>query len=333
MEEIEKDKTQRARFFVKVISGEGEGQLFEIPSEGLLVGRSPDCDFVLENREISRLHARLYLNEGYCFIMDIGSRNGIVVGGKKARNRCLRNGDIIDFGCCKLEFHSEGSVKERPPRGKLLRLLENIEVLEHAPHAPRRLPLHPFSVAAVAFAALASWFWAFALGAVLLSVLALIEIRHRGRQRGKVLVLGALVLGISAGAINACARSGLRLPGLSKDPLTQQCRENFKRIAQALHRYAEDNEGRYPASLEDLYPEYVEDEGILVCPAAAARGLGRNSYYFPAAGQRRWQQESVVVLDRNIYNHDGRGGFVLRANGEVEWLKARDLQWSIIGLE
>lgn len=47
----------------------------------LVVGRSPDCDCVLAHESVSRRHARLYESQGRWIIEDLGSKNGIRVGG------------------------------------------------------------------------------------------------------------------------------------------------------------------------------------------------------------------------------------------------------------
>jgi pSer/pThr/pTyr-binding forkhead associated (FHA) protein len=48
-----------------------------------LVGRSADCDLVLEDTLVSRRHARLFKKEGKVWIEDLNSSNGVFLNGKK----------------------------------------------------------------------------------------------------------------------------------------------------------------------------------------------------------------------------------------------------------
>ncbi|MEO1617590.1 MAG: FHA domain-containing protein [Planctomycetota bacterium] len=53
-----------------------------LTKERLLVGRRSECDIQLKFNNVSGQHARLTLEQGYWFIRDMNSRNGIKVDGK-----------------------------------------------------------------------------------------------------------------------------------------------------------------------------------------------------------------------------------------------------------
>ena len=79
--------TQRAPRFLMLREG-----------ETLEVGRDPHCGLVLEDRRISKRHARLkWTGEGWA-VEDLGSKNGTTVNGEPARRAELRNRDWISFG-------------------------------------------------------------------------------------------------------------------------------------------------------------------------------------------------------------------------------------------
>ncbi len=64
-----------------------------LPLEGeLVVGRDADCDLVLDHARISRRHARLIVAGGTVRIEDLGSTNGLKVGGVQ-----LGRGDVSSF--------------------------------------------------------------------------------------------------------------------------------------------------------------------------------------------------------------------------------------------
>jgi len=67
-----------------------------LPIDGVLVlGRDPDCDLALGDARISRQHARLRSAGGDVWIEDIGSTNGIKIGGVRlARGQAV----VLPFG-------------------------------------------------------------------------------------------------------------------------------------------------------------------------------------------------------------------------------------------
>jgi len=59
------------------------------------VGRRESCDICLRFPNISGLHCELSFREGYWFIRDLGSTNGLKVNGKRELQRALRPGDEL----------------------------------------------------------------------------------------------------------------------------------------------------------------------------------------------------------------------------------------------
>jgi len=54
--------------------------IYLVPQEGLTVGRSPDCDIILEDRYVSRKHFRVYKMKDRLFVVDL-SKNGTFLNG------------------------------------------------------------------------------------------------------------------------------------------------------------------------------------------------------------------------------------------------------------
>jgi DNA-binding response OmpR family regulator len=72
----------------------------------IIIGRGADCDIVLPERAISRVHARIERrNQGYLLI-DMGSKNGTHVNGQEVTEPyLLQDGDEIQIAMCvKLSF-------------------------------------------------------------------------------------------------------------------------------------------------------------------------------------------------------------------------------------
>ena len=78
--------------------------LFEkrrIPIDGsLIVGRSPECDLVLESDRVSRRHARVAFEDGRWRVEDLDSLNGTKVNGTKLRGQTaiVGSGDVVEVG-------------------------------------------------------------------------------------------------------------------------------------------------------------------------------------------------------------------------------------------
>lgn len=74
------------------------------PAEGLPAGKSfdqsykrlPDC--IVDDDNVSRLHAMLFYGDGITGIIDLGSTNGTKVNNNKVEIARLRDGDYITVG-------------------------------------------------------------------------------------------------------------------------------------------------------------------------------------------------------------------------------------------
>jgi hypothetical protein len=90
------------------IRGESPGTRFEIKGRSL-IGRDPNlCDVVLDDRDVSRQHARIRQEGEEFFIYDDASMNGTFVNGQRIDKAPLHDGDRILAGNTELEFRVEG---------------------------------------------------------------------------------------------------------------------------------------------------------------------------------------------------------------------------------
>ncbi len=86
-----------------VLIGQGTGPLqggrWPLSGETLLIGRGPECDVVVPDRQVSRHHARVrLLAEGEYELEDLGSKNGTHVNGiaLQAPHKLI-DGDVIQI--------------------------------------------------------------------------------------------------------------------------------------------------------------------------------------------------------------------------------------------
>ena len=102
--------------------GSGSGRRWVLDRAEMIIGRQEDCDIVLDDRKVSRQHARIVRDRQGYMISDLDSKNGTFVNGEPvSAPRRLRDGDEIQIAWCfRLAFVDAGATVplflERPER-------------------------------------------------------------------------------------------------------------------------------------------------------------------------------------------------------------------------
>ena len=78
-----------------------------LSGDRMTIGRSRECDIVIDDPNVSRKHAELRYRAGGWLVADLGSTNGVKVNGKRVREAPLDPGDEIMLGLVQLEFEAE----------------------------------------------------------------------------------------------------------------------------------------------------------------------------------------------------------------------------------
>jgi phosphoserine phosphatase RsbU/P len=81
-----------------LISGAGQSRRATISKNPFTLGRGEDCDAAIPDARVSRIHARIELENGEYFITDAGSRHGTFLNGERCQRMRLRNNDEIRLG-------------------------------------------------------------------------------------------------------------------------------------------------------------------------------------------------------------------------------------------
>jgi pSer/pThr/pTyr-binding forkhead associated (FHA) protein len=81
--------------------------IFKYNQSEIMIGRSRNCDLILENPTISRKHAVIRQVDGKFNISDLESTGGTYVNGETITNRALAEGDVITLGTYHLVFGKE----------------------------------------------------------------------------------------------------------------------------------------------------------------------------------------------------------------------------------
>lgn len=91
----------------------GGGQTIVLRKPKIIIGRAPDCDVVLPERNISSRHCLLELINGYWQMLDLDSKNGTTVDGMTFHRKWILPGSVLGLMAkrFKVEYQPKG---ERP---------------------------------------------------------------------------------------------------------------------------------------------------------------------------------------------------------------------------
>lgn len=85
----------------------GNGERIPLIGELAIVGRQSDCQIIIDDNNVSRMHAEIRRTADGWVVTDRGSTNGSKVNGEKiVGGRLLVNGDTIAFGSAVVQFEN-----------------------------------------------------------------------------------------------------------------------------------------------------------------------------------------------------------------------------------
>jgi hypothetical protein len=85
-----------------------DGRRLVVGESGAVMGRSRDCDIVLADGNVSRRHAEIRRGEGGWVLVDLGSTNGVSLGGRRVKGEApLQGGERIELGTTEVRFELE----------------------------------------------------------------------------------------------------------------------------------------------------------------------------------------------------------------------------------
>ncbi len=84
---------------LRIRAGEAEGRVTPVFGGRFVIGRGPASDLQLSDDDVSRRHAMIVCeHEGGAKIVDLQSRNGTFVNGRRVLVQLLANGDQVRLG-------------------------------------------------------------------------------------------------------------------------------------------------------------------------------------------------------------------------------------------
>src|SRR5215831_4924596 len=93
---------QMSSYAVDVTQGPDTGKRFTGKKRSVLIGTHPSSDLALSDPHVSRLHARIDIDDAEYLLSDLGSTNGTRVGGVRVRQACLDDGSVVEIGATAL---------------------------------------------------------------------------------------------------------------------------------------------------------------------------------------------------------------------------------------
>lgn len=148
--------------------------------------------------------------------------------------------------------------------------------------------------------------------------------RSAGTLAGRGMAIAGLLLGytsIVAMIVLLVLFFTLVLPAIKKATSEYECTAHLHQIGSACNAYAAEHDGRYPERLSELYPRYLPDLNVFVCPktgdkiASADEIDAKTSYEYRGAGLREWGPGDVLACDKPGNHRSGKN--VLYADGHV----------------
>ncbi|MFL5629598.1 MAG: FHA domain-containing protein [Ktedonobacteraceae bacterium] len=90
---------------LRMCDGESPGQCFSLDRPLLTIGRGSECDIVINDASISRVHAQMLRQANGMYVQDLGSRNGTRVNDEPiSAPQRLQAGDIVCIGSVHLAY-------------------------------------------------------------------------------------------------------------------------------------------------------------------------------------------------------------------------------------
>lgn len=102
--EVESPKTIDSANAIIVLSN---GERIPLIGDLAIVGRQSDCQILIDDNNVSRIHAEIRRTKDGWVVSDRGSTNGSMVNGQKiTEGRLLVSGDMVAFGSAIVQFEN-----------------------------------------------------------------------------------------------------------------------------------------------------------------------------------------------------------------------------------
>lgn len=85
-----------------------------VVDDSIRIGRAPDCDVIIDDDTVSKLHARIEWKNEHAVIEDLNSSNGTFLNTVRLRDRQpLKDNDVLAFGTVHVFFMLSTTLRRR----------------------------------------------------------------------------------------------------------------------------------------------------------------------------------------------------------------------------
>lgn len=97
-------------YALKILTGGNAGQTYPLNNAEIFIGRSPQCEITIPNKNISKKHAKVIIDKKRILFTDLNSTNGSFVNGVKVEVTLIKEGDKITLYDTLLEVVEDNQV-------------------------------------------------------------------------------------------------------------------------------------------------------------------------------------------------------------------------------
>lgn len=104
---------------IRLLSGPGAGQIYDLKLGRNVIGRAPHCDIRLDSRGVSKEHSEITVTREKITLSDMKSSNGTYINGVKVQSGDVRIGDKISVHDVMFDIIPAPEIRPRPGAGKM----------------------------------------------------------------------------------------------------------------------------------------------------------------------------------------------------------------------
>jgi hypothetical protein len=91
------------------LDGDEKGMVFPVMATSIRFGSDPKSTIPVKHPQVEVRHCEVYRTGDQCFVRDLGSRWGTLVGDRKVNDEALKAGDILKIGDLRMAFYPPGA--------------------------------------------------------------------------------------------------------------------------------------------------------------------------------------------------------------------------------
>jgi putative nucleotidyltransferase with HDIG domain len=118
-------RLEEKRLAILQFTSNGMGTV-SLDTPQVVIGRSPEADLCIDDKFISKKHARILVVHNSHYIEDLSSRNGTMVNGEPVTRARLANLDVISLGQTSMRFVQMDTIDENYSKNLDLQMIQSL---------------------------------------------------------------------------------------------------------------------------------------------------------------------------------------------------------------